>query len=74
MSKLSRILAVDDDPSWLSQIPLIFEDEAEVVTSETISDALVKLSESFFDIVFLDLNFEGEYRTGLDVFGTRLSN
>lgn len=68
MSKLPRILAVDDDPSWLSQIPIIFEDEAEVVTSETISDALVKLSESFFDIVFLDLNFEGEYRTGLDVF------
>lgn len=68
MRKLPRILAVDDDPSWLSQIPLIFEDEAEVVTSETISDALIKLSESFFDIVFLDLNFEGEHRTGLDVF------
>jgi DNA-binding NtrC family response regulator len=68
MNKLPKILAVDDDPTWLQQVPLIFEDEAEVTTSQTISDALIKLSENFFDIVLLDLNFEGDYRTGLDVF------
>jgi len=68
MSRLPRILTVDDDPTWLSQIPLIFEDEAVVVTSQSISDALVKLSEGFFDIALLDLNFDGEYRTGMDVF------
>ena len=68
MSKVPRILAVDDDPTWLQQVPLILEDEAEVTTSESISDALMKLSESFFDVVLLDLNFEGDHRTGLDVF------
>jgi two-component system response regulator PilR (NtrC family) len=68
MKKIPRILAVDDDPTWLEQIAYILEEQAEVVTCETISEALIKLSDTFFDIALLDLNFEGEYRTGLDIF------
>lgn len=68
MRRLPRILAVDDDPTWLEQIPFILEGQAEVVTCETITEALLKLADNFFDIALLDLNFEGEHRTGLDIF------
>ncbi len=68
MNRLPKILAIDDDPNWLSQVPLIFEDNYEVICCETIDQGLVALNTDFFDIVLLDLNFPGETRTGLDLF------
>lgn len=66
--KLPRILAIDDDTVWLSQIPLILEDECEVETYSTIDQGLAAVESRFYDIILLDLNFEGDTRSGLDVF------
>jgi DNA-binding NtrC family response regulator len=63
-----RILAIDDDSLWLSQIPEIFDSEFEVTTCETIDQGISALESSYFDIVLLDLNFNGDSRTGFDVF------
>ena len=68
MIKLPRVLAIDDDAMWLSQIPLILEDECEVETYSTIDQGLAALEASFFDVVLLDLNFDNDSRTGHDVF------
>lgn len=62
------ILAIDDDQTWLSQIPLILEDDGEILCCDSIDKGLLALESRFFDIVLLDLNFDGDTRTGLDVF------
>lgn len=62
------ILAIDDDPIWLEQIPLILDGEAEIICCSSIDQGLMALERRFFDIVLLDLNFDGDERTGLDVF------
>lgn len=66
--RLPRLLAIDDDRTWLDQIPLILEDDAEITCCDSIDQGLDVIGSSFFDIVLLDLNFEGDERTGLDVF------
>lgn len=66
--RLPRILAIDDDPVWLDQIPAILEDEAEVVGQLSIDQGIGSLEKESFDIILLDLNFADDLRTGLDVF------
>lgn len=66
--RLPKVLVVDDDPLWLQQVPMILEDETEVVCCESINKGLVALENGFYDIILLDLNFTGDSRTGLDVF------
>lgn len=66
--RLPKILAIDDDPVWLDQIPLIFEDDYEVVCCPSIDQGLIALGTQFYDVILLDLNFIGDSRTGLDVF------
>jgi two-component system, NtrC family, nitrogen regulation response regulator NtrX len=69
MNRLPQILAFDDDTSWLSQIPLILEDEqVEVTCASTIDAGLKAMEAKFFDIVLLDINFSGDPRSGLDVY------
>lgn len=69
MNRLPQILALDDDRSWLSQIPLILEDERiEVTCASTIDSGLKAMEAKFFDIVLLDINFTGDPRSGLDVY------
>lgn len=63
-----HVLAVDDDTIWLDQIPIILEDICKTTTVIDIDSALSSIEETFFDIVILDLNFENESRTGLEVF------
>ena len=69
MTRLPKILALDDDKSWLSQIPLILEDEnIELHCYSTIDQGLKAMEATYFDLVLLDINFEGDPRSGLDVF------
>lgn len=63
-----KVLAVDDDPIWLEQIPLILEEIAEVKCFDTIDKGLMALKEHFFDAAILDINFKGDERTGMDIF------
>jgi two-component system response regulator AtoC len=66
--RLPKLLAIDDDPFWLEQVPLIFDEECEVISCSSIDQGLIALNTQFFDIILLDLNFSGDIRTGLDVF------
>jgi DNA-binding NtrC family response regulator len=68
MKRLPKVLALDDDKSWLSQVPLVLEDECEVHCYSTIDQGLQALGSQFFDIILLDINFDGDVRSGLDVF------
>ncbi len=64
-----RILALDDDPTWLQQIPLIFEDHGYSIEGyASIDQGLMAVETSFYDVVLLDMNFDGDKRTGLDIF------
>jgi len=63
-----KVLGIDDDASWLDQLALILEDQCSVVGADTIEKGLKLIENTFFDIIVLDLNFEGDERTGLDVF------
>ena len=67
-SRMPKLLAIDDDQAWLSQIPLILDGEVEVTCTASIDDALSLIEDHFFDVVLLDLNFDGDSRTGLDVY------
>lgn len=66
--RLPRVLAIDDDPVWLEQIPLILEDECAVDTFSSIDQGIQAVESQFCDVILLDLNFSGDPRTGLDVF------
>lgn len=68
MKRLPKVMVLDDDTSWLSQVPLILEDDCEVYGFSTIDQGLEALSQNYFDIVLLDVNFDGDTRSGLDVF------
>ncbi|MGE3611442.1 MAG: sigma-54-dependent transcriptional regulator [Bacteriovoracaceae bacterium] len=68
MNRQIKILALDDDTSWLSQVPLILEDQCEVITASTIDQGIGAIQNHFFDVILLDMNFEGDPRSGLDVF------
>jgi len=63
-----KILAIDDDSTWLEQVPLILEDHGEITTAQSIDQGLAAIQSQFFDVILLDLNFDGDSRTGLDVF------
>jgi len=63
-----RILAVDDDQEWLDMLPMVFEDECQVDTFTTIDQGISAVESQFYDIILLDLNFDGDSRTGHDVF------
>jgi DNA-binding NtrC family response regulator len=66
--KRAKALAIDDDPIWLEQIPLILESECDVECVGTIDQGLEALSRSSVDLVLLDLNFDDDLRSGLEVF------
>jgi DNA-binding NtrC family response regulator len=63
-----KILAIDDDSTWLDQVPLILEGLYEVKTAQSIDQGLGAIEREFFDVVLLDLNFDGDERSGLDLF------
>lgn len=68
MSKLIKVLALDDDTSWLSQIPLILEDECEVTCISNIDQGIKAVQDYFYDVILLDMNFDGDPRSGIDLF------
>lgn len=68
MKRTFRVLAIDDDSSWLSQIPLILEDECEVVTIDSIDQGISAIQGNFFDVILLDMNFDNDPRSGIDIF------
>jgi len=63
-----RILALDDDRNWLHQVPLILGSQYEITTRATIDSGIREIEENFFDVILLDINFENDPRSGLDVF------
>lgn len=63
-----RLIAVDDDQSWIDQVPFILESICEVETASNLSQAYEMIKSEPFDILLLDLNFEGEEKCGLDFF------
>ena len=65
---LPKVLAIDDDASWLEQIPLMLEDTCQVAGYPTIDQGLEAIANDYFDVILLDLNFVGDNRTGLDAF------
>ncbi len=70
---LARILVVDDDISFLEQMPDILEGFGEIDCFPTIDQGLSAVTSKFYDVAVLDLNFENEQRTGLDIFRRILS-
>lgn len=66
--QLPRLLALDDDEDWLEQIPLILRSDCKVDTFPSIDQGLQSIEQNSYDIILLDLNFEGDSRDGLDVF------
>lgn len=69
LERTPKILAIDDDPTLLEQIPIIFEEQGyEVHAYANIDQGLIAIENNFYDIVLLDLNFAGDRRTGLDLF------
>jgi DNA-binding NtrC family response regulator len=68
MSRLPRVLAIDDDQTWLRLFPMILEGICEVETQPTIDQGIAAISSAFYDIVILDINFENDPRNGLDLF------
>lgn len=68
MDKLPKVLAIDDDRYWLSQVPLILEDTCEVSARTNIDQGINAIQENFYDVVLLDMNFENDPRSGIDVF------
>jgi two-component system, NtrC family, response regulator HydG len=68
MSEIARILVVDDDVSFLEQMPDILEGLGDVDCFCTLDQGIAAVTSKYYDIAILDLNFENEQRTGLDVF------
>ena len=68
MEKRPKVLAIDDDRYWLSQIPLILEDTCEVTLNSTIDEGINAIQDNFYDVILLDMNFGSDPRSGIDVF------
>jgi DNA-binding NtrC family response regulator len=66
--RLPRLLVLDDDETWLDQVPLILEGVCQVEGFPTIDQGLAAIESQFYDVILLDLNFDNDRRTGLDVF------
>ncbi|HXH76165.1 MAG TPA: sigma-54 dependent transcriptional regulator [Bacteriovoracaceae bacterium] len=68
MKRIPKILVLDDDHNWLSQIPLILEDDYEITTLATIDEGIQAVQTHFYDVILLDMNFGNDPRSGIDVF------
>ncbi len=68
MNNHARILVVDDDISYLEQMPDILDGYGEVDCFHTIDQGIAAIHSRFYDVAILDLNFSGEQRTGLDIY------
>ena len=68
MERKPKILALDDDRNWLHQVPLILGSQYEITTKATIDSGITAIEENLFDVILLDINFENDPRSGLDVF------
>lgn len=68
MKRMYKVLALDDDQSWLSQIPLILEDECDVTAIDNLDEGISAIQSNYFDVILLDMNFAGDPRSGIDVF------
>jgi DNA-binding NtrC family response regulator len=66
--QLPRLLVVDDDPTWLEQVPLILEDECTVDGYPTLAQGIAAVQSTSYDLILLDLNFDNDARSGLDFF------
>ncbi len=67
-TRLPKLLAIDDDRLWLSQVPEILDGICEVTTCESIDEGILAIENDYYDIALLDLNFDGDTRTGYDLF------
>ena len=65
-----KILVLDDDISFLEQIPEILGGYGKVDCYQTIDQGLAAIESTYYDIAILDRNFDNDSRnrTGLDVF------
>ena len=68
MDRRPKLLVIDDDQVWLDQVPMLFEDDCDVDAYPSIDQGIEAVTRHFYDVVLLDLNFEGDTRTGLEVF------
>ncbi|MBS1958994.1 MAG: sigma-54-dependent Fis family transcriptional regulator [Bdellovibrionales bacterium] len=68
MERKAKILALDDDRNWLHQVPLILGSQYEIITKASIDSGIREIEENLFDVILLDINFENDPRSGLDVF------
>ena len=68
MRRIPKVLALDDDQNWLSQVPLILEDDCDVTALSTIDQGIESLKNTFYDVILLDMNFGNDPRSGIDVF------
>jgi DNA-binding NtrC family response regulator len=66
--QLPRILVLDDDQDWLMQVPLILDGECVVDGYPTVDQGMQAIQQGAYDIILLDLNFDGDNRDGLDLF------
>jgi DNA-binding NtrC family response regulator len=64
----SKILVIDDDISFLEQVPDILAGCGEIDCFATIDQGIAAITAKFYDIAILDLNFENDKRSGLDIF------
>ena len=64
----ARILVLDDDTSFLEQMPDILGGYGRIDCYSTIDQGLAAIRTDFYDIAILDLNFDNDSRSGLDVF------
>ena len=67
MGQNHRLLVVDDDSLWLEQVPMILEETCQVDAYSTLDQAFEAIQSQPYDVLLLDLNFEGDSRTGLDI-------
>ena len=67
-TQLPRILAIDDDQDWLNQIPMILDGECIVDGFPTVDQGMQAIQQGDYDIILLDINFDGDSRSGLDLF------
>ena len=68
IQELAKILVLDDDISFLEQIPEILDSYGKVDVLRSIDQGLAAVESTYYDIVILDLHFDDDVRTGMDVF------
>lgn len=67
-TRIPKIMVVDDDREFLSQLPDILDGYGTLDLYPTIDQALPAIESKFYDIAILDLNFDNDSRTGIDLF------